>query len=149
MAVEANNRDHAAVGKEFPVSIGADQGIVNKPSRYPVDETVDRLTSALHARGITLFAVIDHSGEAAKAGMFLRPTKLMIFGSPKGGTPVMVAASSSALDLPLKLLVRQDPDNQVLVSYNSPKYLQERHQFPVDLLPNLAIVDALATSMSE
>jgi uncharacterized protein (DUF302 family) len=81
--------------------------------------------------------------------MSMRPTKLMIFGNPKGGMPVMVAAPSSALDLPLKLLVWQDPDNRVLASYNSPEYLHERHQFPADLRPNVAIVDALAASVSE
>ena len=125
------------------------QGMISKASRYPVEDTVDRLTTTLNSRGVTLFAVIDHSGEAAKVGMTMRPTKLMIFGNPKGGTPVMVAAPSTAIDLPLKLLIWQDAHDRVWVSYNSPAYLRDRHNFPAELLANLTIVEPLAASVSE
>jgi len=119
-------------------------GIVNHPSTHSVDETVAKLEALLQAKGITMFALVDHSGEAAKAGLTMRPTKLAIFGNPKGGTPLMVAAPSSALDLPLKILVWEDAEAQVWVSYNDPAYLQARHGFPDDLLRNIAIVETLA-----
>ena len=119
-------------------------GIVNHPSTHSVDETVAKLEALLQAKGITMFALVDHSGEAANAGLTMRPTKLAIFGNPKGGTPLMVAAPSSALDLPLKILVWEDAEAQVWVSYNDPAYLQARHGFPDDLLRNIAIVETLA-----
>jgi uncharacterized protein (DUF302 family)/uncharacterized membrane protein YidH (DUF202 family) len=140
---------HSGVGKEPSVSIGSDQGIVNTPGRYSVDDTVDRFTAELHARGITLFAVVDHSGEAAKVGIDMRPTRLLIFGSPKAGSPVMIAAPSSAIDLPLKLLVWQDEAGKVWISYNSPTYLQQRHQIPAGLLPNLAVIETLVATVAE
>lgn len=121
-------------------------GIVEKPSNHSVDETVQRLTDIIHSRGLALFALVDHSGEAAKVGMQMRPTKLLIFGSPKGGTPLMLAAPSVAIDLPLKILVRQDDAGKVLVSYNSPAYLQERHGFPRELIQNIAAVEVFATT---
>ncbi len=105
-------------------------GIVDKPSHHSVDETVQRLKDILQSRGLTLIALVDHSGEAEKVGMQMPPTKLLIFGSPKAGTPLMLAAPSVAIDLPLKILVWQDPAGKVSVSYNSPAYLQERHGFP-------------------
>ena len=106
--------------------------------------TVGRLLKILETKGVTVFAVVDHSGEAAKVGMAMRPTKLVIFGSPKAGTPVMVAAPSAALDLPLKLLVHEDAQRAVWLSYNSPEYLLQRHSIPAELLPTLAVVKALA-----
>src|SRR5271154_2999405 len=122
----------------------ASNGIVNHPSKQSVDATVAKLEALLHAKGITLFVLVDHSGEAAKAGLTMRPTKLAIFGNPKGGTPLMVAAPSSAIDLPLKILVWEDAQAQVWVSYNDPAYLQARHGFPDDLLHNIAVVETLA-----
>jgi uncharacterized protein (DUF302 family) len=122
------------------------QGIVDIPSRHSVDETVEKLKSILIAKGVTLFTLVDHSGEAAKAGLSMPPTKLLIFGSPKAGTPVMLAAPSSALDLPLKILVWEDASGKVWLSYNSPQYLKERHQIPDDLLKNLAVIEALASN---
>jgi len=119
-------------------------GIVNHPSTHSVDETVAKLEALLQAKGITMFALVDHSGEAAKAGLTMRPTKLAIFGNPKGGTPLIVAEPTSALDLPLKILVWEDAEAQVWVSYNDPAYLQARHGFPDDLLRNIAIVETLA-----
>jgi uncharacterized protein (DUF302 family) len=118
-------------------------GIISKPSSHSVDETVEKITGMLHAKGITLFALIDHSGEAEKVGMKMRPTKLLIFGNPKGGTPLMVAAPSSAIDLPLKILVWDDPEGKTWISYNSLEYVQQRHGLPPELMSNLAVVEAL------
>ena len=124
--------------------IQAGSGIVDKPSRYSVDETIDRLRGILQAKGITLFALVDHSGEAERAGMKMRPTKLLIFGNPKAGTPLMLAAPSSAIDLPLKILVWEDANQRVWTSYNSPTYLKERHGLPEELMSNIAVVETLA-----
>ena len=119
-------------------------GMVDIPSNHSVTETVERLQVILQAKGVTLFAVIDHSGEAEKIGMKMRPTKLLIFGNPKAGTPLMLAAPSSAIDLPLKILVWEDANQTVWISYNSPAYLKERHGLPEDLLANIAVVQMLA-----
>ena len=127
----------------------ADNGIINKATIHSVDETVDKLKGILQAKGVTLFALVDHSGEAEKVGMKMRPTKLLIFGSPKAGTPLMLAAPSIAIDLPLKLLVWEDGDGKVWVSYNSPEYLKERHGLPQDLLANIAVVETLAAKGGE
>jgi uncharacterized protein (DUF302 family) len=124
-------------------------GIIHTPSNHSVDRTVDKLKGMLEAKGVTLFAVVDHSGEAAKAGMSMRPTKLLIFGNPKAGTPVMLAAPSIAIDLPLKILVWEDSQGKVWASYNSPAYLQERHGVPQELMQNLAAVETLAAKAGE
>lgn len=121
-----------------------DNGIISKPSNHSVDETLEKLKQILQAKGVTLFALIDHSGEAEKVGMKMPPTKLLIFGSPKAGTPIMLAAPSIALDLPLKILVWEDGQEKVWISYNSAEYLQERHGVPQQLVQNLAVVEALA-----
>jgi uncharacterized protein (DUF302 family) len=121
-------------------------GVIDVPSQHSVDETLEKLKGILAAKGVMLFALIDHSGEAANAGLHMPPTKLLIFGSPTAGTPVMLAAPSIAIDLPLKILVWEDADGKVWLSYNSPKYLKERHQVPDDLLKNIAVVEALATN---
>jgi uncharacterized protein (DUF302 family) len=119
-------------------------GIIDKPSNHSVNQTVDKLKNILQSKGVTLFALVDHSGEAEKVGMKMRPTKLLIFGSPKAGTPLMLSAPSMAIDLPLKILVWEDGQGKVWVSYNSPEYLKERHGLPPDLLQNIAVVEALA-----
>lgn len=124
-------------------------GLISIPSNHSVDETVDKFKAILQSKGITIFALIDHSGEAIKAGMKMRPTKLLIFGNPKAGTPVMLAAPSCAIDLPLKVLIWEDGRGKVLVTYNSPAYLQERHNIPVELLPNVSVIEALAKSAAE
>ena len=124
-------------------------GLINIPSSHSVDETVEKLKAILQSKGITIFALIDHSGEAIKAGMKMRPTKLLIFGNPKGGTPVMLAAPSSAIDLPLKILIWEDAQGKAWVTYNSPAYLQERHDIPVELLPNVSVIEVLAKSAAE
>jgi uncharacterized protein (DUF302 family) len=126
-----------------------DNGIVTKPSNHSVDETVEKLKSILQAKGVTLFALVDHSGEAAKAGLKMPATKLLIFGNPKGGTPVMLAAPTSAIDLPLKILVWEDAAQKVWLSYNSAAYLQQRHGIPQDLLQNIAVVETLAAKAGE
>jgi uncharacterized protein (DUF302 family) len=127
----------------------AGNGLVRVASPYTVDETANRLESILAERGVRVFALIDHSGEAAKIGMKMRPTKLVIFGNPKGGTPVMVAAPTLAIDLPLKALVWEDEGGEVWVSYNSPEYLQQRHGVPEDLIKNIAVAGALVAKAVE
>jgi uncharacterized protein (DUF302 family) len=124
-------------------------GIVNVASNHSVDETVERVKSILQSKGITLFVLIDHSGEAEKVGLKMPPTKLLIFGSPKAGTPLMPAAPSIAIDLPLKILVWQDGQGKVWLSYNSPEYLRERHRLPAELLPNIAVVETLAANAAK
>ena len=119
-------------------------GIVSLSSERSVDATVDRLKDILHSKGVTLFALIDHSGEAEKVGAKMPPTKLLIFGSPKAGTPLMLASPSTAIDLPLKILVWEDQQRKVWVSYNSPEYLKERHGLPPELISNIAVVETLA-----
>jgi len=124
-------------------------GVTAKLSNHSVDQTVDRLKSILQARGVALFALVDHSGEAEKAGMQMRPTKLLIFGSPKAGTPVMLAAPSIAIDLPLKILVWEDDQARVWLSYNDPAYLQQRHHVPEQLLQNITVAEALADQAAQ
>ena len=131
------------------MSPAVNQGIVDKPSNHTVDETVNRLKGILQSKGVTLFAVVDHSGEAEKVGMKMPPTKLLIFGNPKAGTPLMLASPSAAIDLPLKILVWEDTQGRVWVSYNSPTYLQERHNLPPALLPNIAVVETLAAKAAD
>lgn len=126
-----------------------EKGIVDIAGNHSVEQTVNRLKDILQAKGITLFALLDHSGEAEKVGMKMPPTKLLIFGSPKAGTPLMLASPSIALDLPLKILVWEDGARKVWLSYNSPEYLQERHDLPNDLLQNIAVVKTLARRASE
>jgi uncharacterized protein (DUF302 family) len=113
-------------------------GLDQVPSHYSVEETLRRLVGAFAAKGLQVFAVVDHSGEAEKVGLKMRPTKVVIFGSPKAGTPLMVAAPSLAIDLPLKALVAEDTEGKVSVTYNSPQYLKERHGVPDELIENLA-----------
>lgn len=114
-----------------------------------MDETVRRVRSLLDDKGIKLFATIDHSGEAEAAGLKLRPTKLLIFGSPKGGTPLMVASPTVAIDLPLKALVYEDDSHQTWIAWNSPEYLQRRHAFPTELVQNIAAVAGLMRKAAE
>ncbi len=126
-----------------------DNGLKKVLSNHSVDETVQRLEGILQDKGVTVFALVDHSGEAKKAGLEMLPTKLLIFGSPKAGTPLMVAVPSIAIDLPLKILVAEDSQGKVWVSYNSAAYLQERHGVPQGLVQNISVVDALAAKAAE
>jgi len=129
--------------------VAAPRGIIDKPSNHSVEQTVEKLKNILQSKGVTLFALVDHSGEAEKVGMKMPSTKLLIFGSPKAGTPLMLAAPSIAIDLPLKILVWEDNKGKTWVSYNSPEYLKERHGLPPELLQNIAVVETLATKAAE
>jgi uncharacterized protein (DUF302 family) len=115
-----------------------DNGLIQITSHYSVGETVTRLGAAFEAKGMKVFGIIDHSGEAEKVGLKMRPTRVMLFGSPKGGTPLMVAAPSLAIDLPMKVLIAEDEHGKVSITYNSPDYLKQRHGVPDDLIKNLA-----------
>jgi uncharacterized protein (DUF302 family) len=118
-------------------------GFVSKPSKYSVAETLDRIEALVKSKGIVVFARIDHSGDAEKAGLKLLPTQLLIIGHPKAGTPVMNAARSAAIDLPLKVLAWEDGQGKVWASFNSPAYLQQRHGFADDLVKNVSPVAGL------
>jgi uncharacterized protein (DUF302 family) len=131
------------------MATAANNGIVSKPSKHSVDQAVEALTYILKSKGVAVFALIDHSGEAEKVGLKMRSTKLVIFGNPKAGTPLMLAAPSSAIDLPLKILVWEDGQGKVWLSYNSPEYLRERHGLPQELMQNIAIIETLATKAGE
>jgi uncharacterized protein (DUF302 family) len=120
-----------------------DNGMVHLQSPYSVNETLQRLEAIVTSKGLTIFARIDHSGEAAKIGMKMQPTELLIFGSPKSGTPLMVASPTLAIDLPLKALAWQDAEAVVRLSYDSPEYLQQRHSVPDSLLQNIAGIRSL------
>lgn len=135
--------------KELSMAVSTANGIVSVASNHSVDQTVEKLKGILQAKGVMLFALVDHSGEAEKVGMTMRPTKLLIFGSPKAGTPLMQATPSIAIDLPLKILVAEDEKGKVWISYNSPEYLAERHGLPSDLLQNIAVVKTLAEKAAE
>ncbi len=124
-------------------------GLTTIPSNHSVDETTSRLTANLAAKGVKLFALIDHSGEAEASGLSMLPTKLLIFGNPQAGTPLMLVAPSIAIDLPLKLLIAEDQEGKVTVSYNSPEYLRDRHHLFEGLLGAIAVVGTLAAKAAE
>ena len=124
-------------------------GIVNELSNHSVDDTVERLKAMLQASVAVLFGLVDHSGEAEKVGLEMKPTKLRIFGNPKAGTPLMLASPSTAIDLPLKMLVWEDAAKKVWISCNSPEYLQKRHGFPEELLPNISVLRKLASGVAQ
>lgn len=126
-----------------------DNGLVHLRSRYPVAETLERLESVLRAANLTVFARVDHSGEAEKVGLSMRPTQLIIFGNPQGGTPLMIASPTLAIDLPLKALAWEDADGNVWLSYNSPDYLQRRHEIPDVLMKNIAGAGAVLAKAVE
>jgi len=124
-------------------------GLVTIPSHQSVDRTVQKLEAILQAKGVKLFALVDHSGEAERVGLQMPPTKLLIFGNPKAGTPLMIHSPSSAIDLPLKILVWEDGAGQVWISYNSPEYLATRHHLPPELLQNISVVQSLAAQAAD
>jgi uncharacterized protein (DUF302 family)/uncharacterized membrane protein YidH (DUF202 family) len=140
---------HASIWQEIPMATSMENGIVRIPGNHSVDETVAKLQGILQAKSVKLFVVVDHSGEAAGAGLKMPNTKLLIFGNPKAGTPLMLASPSAALDLPLKILVAEDGAGKTWISYNAPAYLQSRHALPADLLPNIAVIEALAAKAAE
>jgi len=126
-----------------------ENGMVHLRSGRSVEETLRRVEALLTAKNLTVFARVDHSGEAEKVGLKMRATQLLIFGSPMAGTPVMVAAPTVAIDLPLKALAWEDAEGQVWLSYNSPEYLQQRHAIPRELVKNLAGAGALLAKAVE
>jgi uncharacterized protein (DUF302 family) len=121
----------------------AGKDIVSKPSRYSVPETLDRLEALLKAKQLKVFARIDHSAEAQSAGLTMPPTQVLIFGNPRGGTPIMLAEPTAAIDLPLKALAWEDQNKKVWLSFNSPDYLAERFQLSADVLKGIAGLEAL------
>jgi uncharacterized protein (DUF302 family) len=125
------------------------EGIIEISTRRSVEEIVEKLVELFQTKGITLFAVVDHSGEAEKAGLKMPLTKLLIFGNPEAGTPLMLASPSIALDLPLKVLVREDKGGQVWISWNDPRYLGNRHHLPENLTENIAVIETLVAKVSE
>ena len=154
LSVRGQTGSHSEIRKEITMASSAStsissNGMVTIASNHSVDETVTMLTEILQSKAVTLFALVDHSGEAEKVGMKMPPTKLLIFGSPKAGTPLMLASPSIAIDLPLKILVSQDNQGKVWISYNSPEYLAQRHGLPHDLLQNIAVVGTLAAKAGE
>ncbi|HZC81052.1 MAG TPA: DUF302 domain-containing protein [Nitrospiraceae bacterium] len=124
-------------------------GIARVPSKYSVPETIHRLESVVKSHGLTVFAHIDFSGDAAKVGLKMPPAQLLIFGNPKAGTPLMIASPSIAIDLPLKALAQEDADGKVWLSYNQPVYLKERHGVPDELVKNISGIGALVERAAE
>jgi uncharacterized protein (DUF302 family) len=135
--------------EEKSMNSSPENGIVTLRAHQSVDETVLKLERILEAKTVKLFAVIDHSGEAQKAGLDMPPTKLLIFGNPKAGTPLMIASPGVAIDLPLKLLIHEDRDGKTLISYNDSSYLQARHALPAHLLEKIAVIEVLARAAAE
>ena len=120
-----------------------DNGIIHLSSPHSVSETLARLETIVQSKGIPILALIDHSGDAEKAGLKMQPAKLLIFGNAKAGTPVMIASPTVAIDLPLKALAWEDSNGKVWLSYNSPDYLKQRHAIPDNLLQNIAGIGAI------
>jgi uncharacterized protein (DUF302 family)/uncharacterized membrane protein YidH (DUF202 family) len=149
VSIRVSTHSQTGSSKEVNMTLSKGNGIVDIPSNHTVDQTVQRLKGILEAKGVTLFALVDHSGEAEKAGMKMPSTKLVIFGSPKTGTPLMLVSPSTAIDLPLKILIWEASDGKAWISYNSPAYLQERHNIPPELLKNIAVVETLAAKAGE
>ncbi|HET6144332.1 MAG TPA: DUF302 domain-containing protein [Candidatus Acidoferrales bacterium] len=131
------------------MTLSPPDGLTSILSNHSVDQTLANLENVLHAKNIAVFAVVDHSGEAEKVGMAMPPTKLVLFGSPKAGTPLMLASPSVAIDLPLKILISEDHEKKIWVSYNSLKFLQDRHSLPEQLMQNLAAVEAIAVAIAQ
>lgn len=129
--------------------MSAEQDLISLESPDPVDETVAKIEAFAQSKGVTVFYVVDHSGEAEKAGLKMRPTKVVIFGSPKAGTPLMVARPSLAIDLPLRALVAEEEDGKTLVTYTDPQYLKRRHGIPDNLMSNISGIGALLAKAVE
>jgi len=125
------------------MSVASDQGISSISSRYSFAESLRRIEGKIREKGLTVFCVMDHSGAAEKVGLQMRPTKVLLFGNPKSGTPVMVASPTSAIDLPLKVLLWEDAGGRVWASYNNPEYLKVRHNIPETLVPGISAVGPL------
>jgi len=124
------------------------EGLVLIPTQHTVADILAKTVAIAHARGITVFATIDFSGDASRSRLELRPTGLVILGNPVAGTPVMAASPTAAIDLPLKILAFEDADGHTWVAYNEPEYVQRRHGFPEALTKNLAPIGALARTVA-
>jgi uncharacterized protein (DUF302 family) len=124
-------------------------GIVRVQSEHSFDDTFERLESSVISRRLAIFARIDFGEDAARAGLTMRPTRLLIFGSPRAGTPLMIAAPTLAIDLPLKVLVSEDESGKVWMSYNSPEYLMDRHDLAKELLNNISGIAAIVESVAQ
>ena len=131
------------------MALAADGTVVTKPSQYSVPETIDRIEKAVSAKGMQIFARIDHGGEAKKVGLAMRPTELLIFGNPKGGTALMVAKPTAAIDLPMKALAWEGEDGKVWLTYTSSELLHERHGVPTELTSKLDPVGKLLEAAAE
>jgi uncharacterized protein (DUF302 family) len=125
------------------MQLDASRGLIHLSSPHSVPETLARLEKIVRSKNIPILATIDHSGDAARVGLQMNPTLLLIFGNAKAGTPLMIASPTLAIDLPLKALAWQDNDGKVWLSYNSPEYLAQRHDVPGELLPNIAAIKAI------
>ena len=138
-------------GDDHQIIAGGNHAAGNRHQPKPILLRRDRREARIdaHDKGIKLFTIIDHSGEAASAGLSMPPTKVLIFGNPKGGTPLMLAAPSTAIDLPLKILVAEDAQGKVWISWNDPAYLQQRHGFPKELMANIGVAGMLASQLSQ
>lgn len=123
-------------------------GVITLPGEHSVDEIVTRLRKLLQTKAVKIFTVVDHSGEARKAGLSMPNTKLVIFGNPRAGTPLMLSAPTIALDLPLKILIWEDALGKASVSYNDPEFLRQRHDLSPDLMQTLAVVASLADEIA-
>jgi uncharacterized protein (DUF302 family) len=149
VSVRSTAQSQAQFNKEAHAMDSKSNGIVDIPGNHSVDQTVQKIQTILKAKGVNLFALIDHSGEAEKVGLTMPPTRLLIFGNPRAGTPLMQAVPSVAIDIPLKILVWEDGSAKTWVSYNSPAYLQDRHGLPQELMPNIEAVETLAAKAAE
>ncbi len=149
LSVHPDAPANSSKAQEVSMSTIPQKGIASIPSNHSVEETVAKLQGILQAKGVKLFTIVDHSGEAASAGLKMPSTKLLIFGNPKAGTPLMLAAPRAALDLPLKILVAEDAAGKVWISYNAPSYLQSRHNLPPNLLPNIEVIETLAAQAAQ
>lgn len=125
-----------------------DNGIVTVPTHHSVEQAADRLAALIEAKGLILFARIDFAADAQRAGLDLQPSQLLVFGNPRAGTPLMQAAPTLALDLPLKVLIWRDLTGQVALSYNATDYLQARHDVPAALMSALDGIVALVSAVA-
>jgi uncharacterized protein (DUF302 family)/uncharacterized membrane protein YidH (DUF202 family) len=149
LSVHPDAPTSSSKAQEVSMSATPQNGITRISSNHSVEETVAKLATILQAKGVKLFTIVDHSGEAASTGLKMPSTKLLIFGNPKAGTPLMLASPSAALDLPLKILVAEDTAGKVWISYNAPSYLAARHNLPPTLIPNIAVIEALSAQAAQ
>jgi uncharacterized protein (DUF302 family) len=127
----------------------ADDGLTSRESQFSVEETIDRLAAGAERAGLMVFARIDHAANAAQIGTPLRPTQLLIFGHPRGGTPLMVDQQTAGIDLPVKALAWQDPDGRVFLTFNDARWMGRRHSLSAQVEDSLAAIEAGIASLAE